>query len=83
MTNVKTILNNLFKSYTTRTKKWSIKLDIAYRKQKYEETLDKLWEAYCRDSSKVFDYNKQLGVVTDCGYIVDRDSKGKHNIELY
>lgn len=83
MADAKSFINDLLKSYTTSYRaKDDQKLEIACRKQEYEETLDKMWEIYHRNPRQIVEYNKQLDTIKGCGCKVYRNSQGKHKIVI-
>lgn len=59
------------------------RLDIAIRKSKYEETLDKMWSNYIKGfTSQIVEYEKQKDIIKNCGCKVFRNSKGQHKIVI-
>lgn len=59
------------------------KIDIALRKNKFENLLNEMWSIYVRgNSAQIVEYNKQIAAIKRYGYKVLRNSIGIHKLVL-
>lgn len=76
------IFGDYFDAYKTTSKyKDQSKMEIMFRRQEFEKTLDDMWSNYSKGmASQIIEYNKQIDSIKGCGLKVLRNSAGKHKI---
>lgn len=78
------MFNNYFNAYkNTSDYKDSSMLEIALRKEEFEENLDKMWSTYSSGCiQQIVEYNKGVNQIKYTGFKVYRNSSGKHKIVI-
>ena len=84
MSDIIDIIRGSYEAYKhSASYKDSVRMEVAVRKQEFEEHLDEMWSIYSHNNPRqIVEYNKQLDYIKGCGCKVLRNSKGKHKIVI-
>lgn len=82
--NFEDMFDNYLNAYkNTSDYKDTSMLEIAFRKEEFEENLDKMWSIYSSGCiQQIAEYNKGVNQIKHVGFKVYRNSSGKHKIVI-